>query len=235
LRTAAWRRPAMTIDAFYGLKQSASAGPGEPLQVAASLLPIFLIWIAPPGQVTETSFSSVLQMSSHLVSQAGWLSARNDAGPGGPGGPAGPAGPVVPTAPVGPSAPGRPAVPGTPGRPCGPWAPGGPAGPGAPGGPCGPSKHPASEKAAISAATAMDTRIDSPDSVCHLCPQRFTAPFPRQSGRWRTTPPIVANRGERRARRRRGANITACNSAPGISGPIRSNAGGRARRAAPSR
>ena len=46
----------------------------------------------PPGQVTETSLSPGLQMSSHLVSQAGWLSACSPdvparaAGPGGPGG-----------------------------------------------------------------------------------------------------------------------------------------------------
>ena len=54
------------------------------------------IWILPPGQVTETSFSPGLQMSSHLVLHAGWKSAcrlvvpAGLAGPGGPGGPAGP-------------------------------------------------------------------------------------------------------------------------------------------------
>ena len=59
-------------------------------------LAIASIWILPPGQVTETSFSPGLQMSSHLVLHAGWKSAcrlvvpAGLAGPGGPGGPAGP-------------------------------------------------------------------------------------------------------------------------------------------------
>jgi hypothetical protein len=72
--------------------------------------------MVPPGQVTETSFSPGLQMSSHLVSHAGALSACRPvvpAGPAGPGGPGGPAGPTPP-GPRGPRGPGGPGGPATP-------------------------------------------------------------------------------------------------------------------------
>ena len=74
----------------------------------------------PPGQVTETSFSPGLQMSSHSVSHAGWLSACSPvvpARPAGPSGPAGPAGPTPPPAPLGPDGPGGPGGPATPAGP----------------------------------------------------------------------------------------------------------------------
>jgi hypothetical protein len=75
------------------------------------------IWIFPPGQVTETSFSPGPQMSSHLVLHAGWKSACRlctPAGPAGPGGPGGPSGPTPPPAPLGPAGPAGPGGPGGP-------------------------------------------------------------------------------------------------------------------------
>ena len=126
------------------------------------------IWILPPGQVTETSFSPGLQMSSHLVLHAGWKSACRlvvPAGPADPGGPGGPSGPTPPPAPSGPRRPGGPGGPARPGGPVRPApAPAGPAGPGGPAGPCGPcgpSKQPAIEKPSTSPMTATEKRIDS--------------------------------------------------------------------------
>lgn len=160
--------------------QSASAGPGELLQVPISLAASLPIQIVPPGQVTETSVSPALHNSSHLVSHAVSRTACSPAvpaGPGGPAGPAGPAGPTPPPAPDGPGCPAMPAAPGGPLSPCGPGAPAGPAGPcgpagpaapcgpGAPAvpcGPCGPSKHAESEKAATSAMAAANARMQLP-------------------------------------------------------------------------
>ena len=156
---------------------SASAGPDELLHVAVSLSAVLPIQIVPPGQVTETSFSPAAHKSTHLVSHAVSLRACKPAlpaGPGGPSGPAGPSGPTPPPAPAGPGKPATPAAPGKPFSPCGPGgpagpcgpagpaAPCGPAGPPAPCGPCGPSKHPDSEKAATSATTAANARMQFP-------------------------------------------------------------------------
>jgi len=175
--------PGTTIDNAYGFTQSASAGPGELLQVAISLAASLPRKIVPPGQVTETSFSPALHNSSHLVSHAVWVSACRPAvpaGPGGPSGPGGPAGPTPPPAPEGPvtpAGPGRPRSPCGPGGPAGPCGPAGPAAPGGPAAPCGPwapSKHPVSEKAAISATAAANARMQS--YLCQIIalPDRVT-------------------------------------------------------------
>jgi MFS family permease len=154
--------------------QSASAGPGELLHVAISLSASLPIQIVPPGQVTETSFSPAAHKSSHWVSHAVSVIACKSAVPAGPGGPSGPGGPVGPTPPAAPAGPGGPAMPTAPaspfspcgpGGPAGPCGPAGPAAPGGPAAPCGPwapSKHPASEKAAISATAAANARIKLP-------------------------------------------------------------------------
>jgi hypothetical protein len=157
--------------------QSASAGPGELLQVAVSLSAVLPIQIVPPGQVTDTIFSPAAHNSTHLVSQAASLRACKPAAPAGPGGPsepAGPAGPTPPAAPAGPARPATPAAPGVPFSPCGPGGPAGPAGPCGPSGPAepvgpggpagpwapvGPSKHPDSEKAAMTTTMATNARI----------------------------------------------------------------------------
>src|SRR5579863_7175480 len=99
---------------------NASAGPDPPTQVAVALSASLPMWILPPGQVTETTFSPCAQVSSHRVSQAGAVSACRPAVPGAPAGPSEPAGPAGPTPPAAPAGPGGPATPGGPGRP---WFP----------------------------------------------------------------------------------------------------------------
>ena len=144
------------------------------------------IWILPPGQVTETSFSPGLQMSSHLVLHAGWKSACRlvvPAGPAGPGGPGGPSGPTPPPAPSGPRRPGGPGGPAGPGGPVRPApAPAGPAGPGGPAGPCGPcgpSKQPAIEKPSTSPMTATEKRIAIlPLPGCYFRQKSLSDPTP---------------------------------------------------------
>ena len=154
--------------------QSASAGPCELLHVAVSVSAVRPIQIVPPGQVTDTIFSPAVHNSTHLVSQPASLRACKPAVPAGPCGPSEPAGPAGPTPPAAPAGPAMPAAPGVPFSPCGPGGPAGPAGPcgpsgpaepvgpGGPAGPCGPigpSKHPDSEKAAMTTTTATNARI----------------------------------------------------------------------------
>jgi hypothetical protein len=93
-------RRAKFMNANYCRIQSAKAGPGLLLHVAASS--VFDNSIVPLGHVTETSFSPGLHSRSHLalVSHLSRLSARMP--PAGPGGPAGPAGPGVPCSPLAP-------------------------------------------------------------------------------------------------------------------------------------
>src|SRR5271155_2960599 len=100
--------------------QSASPGPDPPTHVAISLSASLPIWILPPGQVTETSFSPGAHVSSHRVSHAGAVSECSVAMPGGPGGPTGPTGPAGPMLPDAPAGPGGPTGPGRASLPCGP-------------------------------------------------------------------------------------------------------------------
>ena len=152
-------RRAKLLVANYCRIQSAKAGPGLLLHVAASS--VFDNSIVPLGHVTETSFSPGLHSRSHLasVSHLSRLSARRP--PAGPGGCA-PARPWSPLGPCGPARPWSPFAPCGPGGPCSPLGPCGPAGPWGPAGPSGPLEHPASEKAVTSAMVAIDMRIVSP-------------------------------------------------------------------------
>jgi hypothetical protein len=122
---------------------SARAGPVALEQVAASMPPFLVMAMVPPGQVTEISFSSGLQVRSQLLlwPQPSWRSACRPLEPGAPGCPAGPIGPASPLTPCGP---------------CGPASPCGP------GGPCAPSKQPASANAATRATIDSDARMENP-------------------------------------------------------------------------